>query len=828
MRRSCTTALASVGVLMASLVVGRANAQTCTAAAIIAQEGAANCPNNSTSACTITKTYVVGSLCVLDFGTRAVTVSTGALDINSGSVILKAGSLTLTASSGVQIDGRANGTAPAPTTGGQISIRTTGDVNIQRSGTTRGRIDVSGTDQAGTIEIIAGGTVTIAGRLNADGSTSGGGGGNITIRAGVDIITPAGNIISCTGGTIGAGGGDMDFGAARNIDIGDLLDVNGSDGGGVTLTAGNQLLVRQSPSGVLQPAIRAVGTGDGGVGGIITIAAGTSGQILGNIILQGAASSDPTGGAGDGGTLSIEADFGDLTVAANLTAYGFAPDGLGGEIDLFAQGNLTFQSGTLNARCDGSLGMGGLVTMQADLSMTSSGTVDASGGVGGGEIDLDAGSAIALNGLLDASGRALGSAGGTVDAEAGEGGAGTFNVNSTSTIDVTGGGCVQGGGCGIGGHTFLTACNLIVAAAVGNGTIVKAGAPTGGENDLTAREQLTINGKINAAKTIGTGTDGRNVLVYPTRKFPTVAPNVVTPAQQLSGRATCTPANQLNCLLPCPTCGNGTVEFPETCDDGISGSTKNCDGCSTFCQVENCDDNRICTTDSCDSRVGCRNVEMSGCIEPPTLTPTVTPTATITPTGTATPTTTDTRTFTPTPTATPTRTATFTATPIPTATSTPQPTPTRTPTSTFTTTPTRTVTPTATQSPTRTLTPTGSQPPTATPTLTPSNTPIPTVTRTPTAVPTVTPTPSASPTVTPTRTPTATPSPTPSPEPTLVEGLPGDADCDGQLTAADITAIVMTLGQAPNPSCPLADFNQDGIVDETDLEAAILFEFIVF
>jgi len=38
----------------------------------------------------------------------------------------------------------------------------------------------------------------------------------------------------------------------------------------------------------------------------------------------------------------------------------------------------------------------------------------------------------------------------------------------------------------------------------------------------------------------------------------------------------------------------------------------------------------------------------------------------------------------------------------------------------------------------------------------------------------------------------------------------------------------MMLGQPPNPACSLADFNQDGIVDETDLQAAILFEFIVF
>jgi len=453
--------------------------------------------------------------------------------------------------------------------------------------------------------------------------------------------------------------------------------------------------------------------------------------------------------------------------------------------------------------------------MEARLSLTSSGTADASGGVGGGEIDLDAGSAIALNGLLDASGRALGSAGGVVNAEAGEGGSGAFNINSTSTIDVTGGGCAQGGACGVGGHTFLTGCNLTVAAAAGNGTIIKAGAPTGGENDLAAREQLIINGKINAAKTVGSGTDGRNVLVYPTRKFPTVAPNVVTPAQQLSGRPTCTLANQLNCLMPCPTCGNGTVEFPETCDDGPTGSTKSCDGCSTFCRLENCDDNLACTTDSCDSHLGCRNVPLpTPCIEPPTRTPTVTPTATMTSTATATPTATPTRTFTPTLTAssTPLATSTATQTPPPTATrtSTPTPTATSTTTSTPTQSATRTVTPTATISPTRTLTPTGSQPPTATSTPTPSSTPIPTVTRTPTPLPSVTPT------------------PTPSPTPTTIEGLPGDADCDGRLTAADITRIVMMLGQAPDPSCTLADFNQDGVIDETDLQAAILFEFIVF
>ena len=823
-----------MGVLMASVLVPRAVAalNACTAADI------SECPG--TGACTITKTYVVGDNCVLDFGTRAVTLNAagGALDI-SGLVTLKAGSLTI-AANGVstrQIDGRGNGTPPATTTGASISIQTTGAVNIQKSGNARGRIDVSGDDQAGTIEIIAGGSVSIAGAVNADNSTSAGTGGSITIRSGGDVTSLAGSIISCIGGSDGFGGGDMDFGAAGNIILGDLLDVHGSDAGTVTLTAGGQLSVQQ---------IDAHGAGDAGAGGIVTLTAATAAQILGNELLQGGTSSTGAGG-GDGGTFSVESDYGDLVIAANISAFGASPDGGGGEIDLTAHGAINIQSGTLDASCAGALGTGGLVDMAADLSFTSNGTIDASGGAGGGEIDLDAGGAITLNGStqrIDASGRAAGSAGGSVTFEAGEGGAGTFTINNI--IDVTGGACVDPLTCGTGGRTDLTGCNLTVAAT-GN---IKAGAPTGGENDLTAREQLTINGKVNAAKTVGSGTDGRNVLLYPTRKAPSGA---TTPAAQLFGLATCTAASPGgNCLLPCPTCGNGRIEYPETCDDG---NTASCDGCSPFCQLENCNDGLVCTIDSCDGRLGCRQVPApTPCIEPPTPTRTVTPTATITPTPT------NTRTVTATPTDSPTRTATSTATqtlaPTPTrtptatstatlsrtSTSTPSETPTATPTGTPTA--TRTVTPTATVSPTRTVTPTGSQPPTPTATPTPSNTVTVTPTRTPTASPTAsstltaspttTPTPTVSPTATPTptrvstATPTLTSTPTPTPTPTGIEGIPGDADCDGRLTAADVTAIVKQLGQAPDPSCPLADFNQDGVVDATDLANTIRFAFILF
>lgn len=162
----------------------------------------------------------------------------------------------------------------------------------------------------------------------------------------------------------------------------------------------------------------------------------------------------------------------------------------------------------------------------------------------------------------------------------------------------------------------------------------------------------------------------------------------------------------------------------------------------------------------------------------PTVTQTGTPTETATPTPTRTPTETATRspTGTPTITNTPSPTRTHTSTRTPTPTLTPTDTPTETPTETPTSTPTETVTPTPTNTllpgvptytpsntPTITNTPTW----TATRTFTPTRsfTPTPTVTLTPTQTPTFTftPTPSATATATPSNTPTSTWTPTATP-----------------------------------------------------------------
>lgn len=683
----------------------------CTAADITTQD--ANCPNGS-GACTIAQSFQVADGCTLDFGARAVTI-TGTLDINSGTVTINAGTLTVAASG--LIDGRGMGATMPTSMGGMITIQTSGDVTVQKSTSGRG-INVSGNDQAGTVVINAAGSITVAGIISASQLQPDAAGGTVQLNAGGNISIPSGSNVSATGGTQSDGGGEVDLTAAGNITLGDTIDVSGDCGGDFNLTAGGAAVVDRVMSN---------GTGDGGSGGCIDICGGTSAQLNDQLLAQGMVSSLGAGGGG-GGLICIDAQFGDLTVANNIKAEGATPDGAGGEIDLCSQGATTIAAGTtILVDGNGAQGAGGVICMLSNLGISSAGTIDASGGAGGGEVDLCARADLTLNGTVDISGRSLGAKGGRATFSAGEEGQGALSINKT--LDVTGGGCGTASvGCGTGGVTNLTGCNLTVAST---GSVL-AGAPKAGQNSLAAREQLTINGKVNAAKATASGTDGANFFQYPSRKPAVIGAGLVAPAALSLVSSTCTAANQSNCLTPCPVCGNGVVEFPETCDNS-AGTPVSCDGCSAFCQLENCNDGNVCTVDSCDPRLGCENVPVS----PSCVTPTSTPGP-------------------------------------------PSPTPTRTP--------TRGSTPTVTRKPPTSATVS------ATPTSPPPTFSTPAVTEVPTASATQTP----------------------------IPGAPGDANCDGSVTAADLPALLPLLASPGMPlSCSGADANGDGTLDANDVDATI-------
>ncbi|MDX2168921.1 MAG: hypothetical protein SF182_17750, partial [Deltaproteobacteria bacterium] len=547
----------------------------CTAAQITAQD--ASCP--ASGACTITKDFVVANGCVLDFGTRAVTIAaSGKLDIGNGLVRLLAGSLTM--APGAFIDGRGNGAGEPANAGGMMQIQTTGAVNLQRSGSTNGRIDVSANAVTGTIEINAGGSITIAGKLNADNLVPEASGGTIRLISKGDITAPAGSVITATAGVLSGSPGTIDVQADGNVDLNPNLEITGSDGGGAEIYAGGSITVR---------GINVNGPGDAGSGGTVTLSAGLGVQVLGQILARGTDSGTLSGG-GDGGLVEISADFGDILIAEDIFAEGADPDGGGGEIDVLARGNLTVQStAIISSRANGPEGDGGEIVLDG-LNVNVSGRIDVSGGAGGGEIDVTASKDMTIGALLDARGRDFGSLGGIVILDGAVSAAGTLTINAA--IDAGGGACGDLLGCGSAGSVSVLGCTITVGAL---GTI-DARAPAGGQVDFSARKALAINGPVDASRTSVSGTEGTVAILHLAGAPPTGS-GLVSPAPSLVSLPACTSIGQTGCLLPCPVCGNGALEFPETCD--TSGTPVGCDGCSSFCQTENCDDGLFCTSDQC-------------------------------------------------------------------------------------------------------------------------------------------------------------------------------------------------------------------------------------
>jgi hypothetical protein len=308
-------------------------------------------------------------------------------------------------------------------------------------------------------------------------------------------------------------------------------------------------------------------------------------------------------------------------------------------------------------------------------------------------MELVAGRDLTVNGEIDLSGRQRGALGGILAMRAGSQGTGQLRV--ANTIDLSSApACSADIGCGQGGSAELLGCDVTIA----NTAALLATGPAGGENSITAREQLRVQGVLDATRTMAGPDNGRTLLQYTARKVPNLTGATIAPTPVSMVLSTCPTQGPTtpSCLDPCPTCGNGQVEYPETCDEGVM-PPQSCGGCSRSCQVEDCDDALTCTGDDCLPSIGCRHRITPECTEPPTPTPTITgtrPTATSTPTASATPSASATATSSATPSTTPTISATRTATATATASATASAS--TTPTGVDTPTPVATVTATAT------------------------------------------------------------------------------------------------------------------------------------
>lgn len=763
----------------AALLVGtllpRSSLGICPSPQTIGQVPAFGCVGQQ---CITTGNVDIDDGCTLDFGARTVTLRhrmrTIAADGNPGVMTVRARSFTV-AQDGL-IDGRATNPAGSGF-GGLVTIVTTEDFIV--NGATQGGvgvIDVTGGREGGVIEIDSGGDVIVRGRLLAagEGGNNLASGGGVEIFAVEDVRVESTGRISVTGGNDGSGGGDIDVSAGGNIETVGRLEASGADGGAIDLAAQGLVSIRD---------IESVGNGDAGCGGCLNLQ-GTSIEIAGWLRSDGTTGTFMSGGSG--GFVCVTAVFGNVTITGTgkITADGASPDGAGGEITIESAGDALI-SGPITAVGPAGETCGGGICFDTEgsIQIASSASIDAHGGDSGGDAFLTAGRNITILGPVSAHGQGQGSFGGALGFSAGLRSPGTLLVGALVDPGANKQ-CSTELGCGEAGTADFDGCDITLAA---NGSVA-GDAPTGADVTFTSRKSLTISGTVDASGSVD--QDHGTIFVrHPVGAPPAISGTVFPPAD-LVALPLCTTAGQTSppCLLPCPVCGNGVTEFPETCDDG-PGPPMSCDGCSRNCSLEDCDDGLACTADVCDPLIGCHNF-------PPT-TPCVEPTAT--PTGTP-PTPTSTTTPTPTTTSTPTSTPTPTRTPTPT----PQDSPTATPTATASTTPTASptpsTTPTPTTTPSATATATDTETPTATATATSTETEIPTATQTATATDTVTAT------VT----------------PTSAAPCPGDCNQDGSVELDELVrGVRIALGTEPVADCPELDIDLDGRISVDELVSAV-------
>ncbi len=432
------------------------------------------------------------------------------------------------------------------------------------------------------------GLIRIDGSMSVDGDTAGeefggGSGGCLSINATGDIIGEnVAALLSVAGGGPDGDGGELeivsDFGSVR-LAVGLDVSAEGTEGGGGSIAI--------DATGPIEVGGTIVG--DGGDGGEVTIISSAasvtildtasidvSGVDVGNggpvclesaafpsgppasVVVSGPVIADGGSSAGPGGAIEV-IGLDSVRVTALMSADGGNGGGFGGSISLSASQGPAFVEATLRAR--GRSGSGGSVSVNGNL-IEMPGSIDVSGsGASPGDTDvgLQATGPIRIRGSINATG--------------GPGSGGLIEVRSDGAVSIAGT-LTSDGGQMPGGVIDVRGCTVLLCGF--NAEPENCGGATGslrttgpdGTNRVTGLMEAIIFGMMR------TDLSGRNeVIVPPPGNMNATVLGDVQPAAIVVESD----------LTPCPGCGNGVTEAPETCDDGniLDG-----DGCSSMCQLE--------------------------------------------------------------------------------------------------------------------------------------------------------------------------------------------------------------------------------------------------
>jgi cysteine-rich repeat protein len=424
--------------------------------------------------------------------------------------------------------------------------------------------------------------------------------GRVRILAGRLIIN-AGSAIIGAGGTLEIQTiGDIEVLAATSNGRIDLSDQVAPGALALSTTGGGDVIVQGvvASRGTTADAglglIDIASSGDIFVGGEVTGrggALGDGGEIImnaaGAIIIPGVI--DATGG--EGGSIDMSAETITTIVGSGfprLDARAVAGAGFGGAIDLFAFGPITLAT-PVQVQGEPGLDIGGdggdvAVTAGQDLTITA--PVNLFGTIPdgfGGTADFVSGGSILMTGAIDATGKRTFGAGGSV----------TFFAQENLTL----GSIDAGGQCEscIGGEVEAKAwCDLSMPSG-----------RTIGTTGLEGRVAIEAGGAITVAGTVSAGDDF--IIRYrPGSPTPNLTGAVLQPAP-----AVIPDEDVVQCGgPPVPTCGNGTLETGEECDDG---NQADCDRCSRTCRDEVCGNGRIDCIDATNVDEVCDDGNTLGC-----------------------------------------------------------------------------------------------------------------------------------------------------------------------------------------------------------------------
>jgi cysteine-rich repeat protein len=514
-----------------------------------------------------------------------------------------------TGSGEVSLQGRTLGNAEYP---GALIVRAGGDVRVDQ------RIQISGNtlySDGGTVDIDAGGSLFVDApiEVNSGGEATG---GEISLRGGVDVFVRA---------TVDAQGGDY-------------------DGGTIELTAGRDLLATASVNADAN-------TGEG-FGGSLEVAAGRNIEVVGgtssaNLFMttEGHTGYDgATAYAGDGGFQFYSAggsvSFGPYV---RLRANGALPDGSGDEISIYAEGPIVIQ-GVIESRARGALGAGGYLDFEsADaVTLASSSSIDVRGGEsGGGEVFVAALGDISSAGAVDLS-ASSGGIGGLLDLDSEQSLTISGPVVSSGVaaglavgqfffrgcrIDVLGGARIENLSAG-GRNSFFVGDRLRVLS----GAAVRAG--TGGQNRIQYRDSsvppqiagvvspaaiLSVNTALPSCPLCGNGSvnlgetcDDSNVAGGDGCSADCQHEGCIALTPSYPSAPLCSDGNPCTADR-CDTVA-GVCTHVASCDDGFACTVDECVGaeCVHTAMDMLCDDNNECTTQSCDAAFGCSITAISG------------------------------------------------------------------------------------------------------------------------------------------------------------------------------------------------------------------------